>query len=137
MFAIVALQCHLSAGVVFLEDFALEKAAMTLVFQLCIEVHGSSCMKQEVHYVMTWTKQPHVLQKQSLASVKSKNVPQMETSSNIVRAWRNRACNVESSSSLLGPGEVLGDPQQATRGAAGAGLQDLHVQISLPFPPRE
>ena len=48
---------------------------MTLVFQLCIEVHGSSCMKQEVHYVMTWTKQPHVLQKQFLANVKSKNIP--------------------------------------------------------------
>lgn len=58
-----------------MEDFGLERKAMTLVFQLCIEVHGSSCTKQEVHYVMTWTKQPRILQKQFLASVKSKNIP--------------------------------------------------------------
>lgn len=68
---------------------------MTLVFQLCLEVYGSSCTKQKVHYVMTWTKQPHVLHKQFLASVKSKNIPQMETCSNAMRAWRNRACNVQ------------------------------------------
>jgi len=44
---------------------------------------------------MTRTKQPHVLQKQLLASVKSKNILQMETFSNAARAWRNRACNVQ------------------------------------------
>lgn len=58
---------------------------MTWAFQLCIEVHGSSCMKQEVHYVMT-RKKPYVLEKQFFASVKSKDVPQMETSHNVVRA---------------------------------------------------
>lgn len=86
------LRCQLSAGVAFLEDIPLE---MTEVFQPCVEVHGSSCMKQEVHYVMTRTKKPHILQKQLIASVKSKDIPQMETSHNVVRAWRNRVCNVQ------------------------------------------
>lgn len=67
----------------------------TLVLLLFIEVHGSSCTKQEVHYVMTWTKHPHVSQKQFLASVKSESIPQMETPSSAVRARRNRACNVQ------------------------------------------
>lgn len=94
MFAIVALRCQLSAGAAFLEDFALERKALTLVFQLCVEVHSSSCTKQEVHYVVTWTKQLCALQKMFLTSVKSNNIPQMETSSSAGRAQRSRACNV-------------------------------------------
>lgn len=75
MLAIVALRCQLSAGAAFLEDFASERKALTLVFQLCVEVHSSSCTKQEVHYVVTWTKQLCALQKKLLASVKPKNIP--------------------------------------------------------------
>lgn len=108
VFAVVALPRQLPAGVAFLEDFALEGKAMTLVFQLCTEVHGSSCTKQEVHYVMTWTKQPRILQKQFLASVKSKNIPHTETSSNVVRAWRNRACNVQMQQLSLRPRGGIG-----------------------------
>lgn len=84
---------QLSAGVAFLEDIPWE---LTWVFQLWIEEYCSSCMKQEVHYVMTRTKKPCLTKTVSCKSkVKSKVVPQMETSCNVVRAWRNRACNVQ------------------------------------------
>lgn len=83
---------------------------------------------------MTWTKQSHVLQKEFLASVKSKNIPQMETSSSAKWAWRKRACPVQMQ---LLSSRLLGDPEQVPGWAAIADLQDLCVQISLTFSPRE
>lgn len=93
------------------------------------EIRGALC--DDVHKTATSYKNS------ALASVKSKNITQMETSSNAVRAWRNRACNVQM--------QQLSSRLRGDTGASTASDQRsnyrrftrLVKQISLAFPPRE
>lgn len=129
VFAIVALQCQLSARVTFLENFALERKAMTLFFHLRIEVHRSNCMQQEVQYVMTWTKQPHVLQKQFLASVKSKNIPQMETSSNVVSMEEQSPQRANQQLSSRQRGGIVGSTASNQRSSQSRSARSMHANF--------